>query len=78
VRETTAGDYRYRCRVDLSELLLVNKTDLYPINVTGERLDYTKYLNCLTKTQHIPHFEKNRRPEILIATFDLATDQISK
>jgi len=37
VRETTAGDYHYRCRVDLSELLLINKTDLYPINVTGER-----------------------------------------
>ena len=37
VRETTAGDYRYRCRVDLSELPVFNKTDVYPIKVTGER-----------------------------------------
>jgi len=37
VRETTAGDYRYRCRVDLNELPVFNKTDVYPINVTGER-----------------------------------------
>ena len=36
VRETTAGDYRYRCRVDLSELTVVNTADVYPINVTGE------------------------------------------
>jgi len=37
VRETIPGDYRYRCRVDLSELPYFNKTDVYPINVTGER-----------------------------------------
>ena len=37
VRETIPGDYRYRCRVDLSELPFFNKTDLYPINITGER-----------------------------------------
>ena len=36
VRETTAGDYRYRCRVDLSELTVGNTTYVYPINVTGE------------------------------------------
>ena len=36
VRETTAGDYRYRCRVDLSELTVVDTIDVYPINVTGE------------------------------------------
>jgi len=37
VRETTAGDYRYCCRVDLSKLPVPSKTDVYPINVTGER-----------------------------------------
>ena len=37
VKETTAGDYRYRCRVDLGELPVFSKTDVYPINVTGER-----------------------------------------
>ena len=37
VKETSAGDYRYRCRVELSELPVSNKTDMYPINVTGER-----------------------------------------
>jgi len=36
VRETTAGDYRYLCRVYLNELSLINTTDVYPINVTGE------------------------------------------
>ena len=36
VRETAAGDYRYRCRVDLTELTIANATDEYPINVTGE------------------------------------------
>jgi len=36
VRETIPGDYRYRCRVDLSELPVFNKTDVYPIKVTGE------------------------------------------
>ena len=39
VRETTAGDYRYRCRVDLTELGLpavVTAMDVYPINVIGE------------------------------------------
>ncbi len=36
VTEDTAGDYRYRCRVDISELGIakVNK-DVYPINVIG-------------------------------------------
>jgi len=37
VRETTAGDYCYRCRVHLSGLPVSNKTDVYPINVTGEK-----------------------------------------
>ena len=39
VRETTAGDYRYRCRVDLTELGLpavVNAMDVYPIDVIGK------------------------------------------
>ena len=36
VRETTAGDYRYRCMADLSELTVGNTMDVYPINVTGE------------------------------------------
>ena len=36
VRETTAGDYRYRCRVDLSELTVGDTIHVYPINVTGE------------------------------------------
>ena len=37
VREIITGDYRYRCKVQLSELSLMIKTDKYPINVTGER-----------------------------------------
>jgi len=41
VRETTAGDYRYRCRVDLRELSVVSTTDVYPINVTGEWVPFT-------------------------------------
>jgi len=36
VRETTAGDYRYRCRVDLNELTVGDTADVYPITVTGE------------------------------------------
>ena len=36
VRETTAGDYRYRCRVDLTELAILSMLDEYPINVTSE------------------------------------------
>ena len=40
VRETTAGDYRYRCRVDLNELSIVNTTDVYPINVTGKWIPF--------------------------------------
>ena len=50
VRETTAGDYRYRCRVDLNELTVVNiKDDVYPITVTGEwickLLTFCKFAN---------------------------------
>ena len=36
VTETTAGDYRYRCRVDLRELSVGETIDVDPINVTGE------------------------------------------
>jgi len=58
VRKTTAGDYRYRCRVDLSELSLFNKTDLYPIKVTGEMLAYNyvtiiEYVTCRGSTSRI-------------------------
>jgi len=40
VKETTAGDYHYRCRLHLSELSLTNITDVYPINVTGEWIPF--------------------------------------
>ena len=36
VRETAAGDYRYRCRADLTELAVANNIDEYPITVTSE------------------------------------------
>jgi len=36
VQETTAGDYDYSCRANLSELSLLNTSDVYAINVTGE------------------------------------------
>ena len=36
VRETAAAVYRYRCRVDLTELAIVNTIDEYPIYVTSE------------------------------------------
>ena len=39
VTETTVGNYRYRCRVDLTELGLpavVTTMDVYPIDVIGE------------------------------------------
>ena len=36
VTETTPGDYRYRCRVDIPELTIDNVDgDVYPINVIG-------------------------------------------
>ena len=38
VTETTPGDYRYRCRVDIPELGSVSQMteDVYPIDVIGE------------------------------------------
>ena len=37
VRETVAGDYRYRCRVDFNELSVdASAIDEYPITVTSE------------------------------------------
>ncbi len=36
VTEDTAGDYRYRCRVDITELgVTAVREDVYPINVSG-------------------------------------------
>ena len=49
VRETTAGDYRYRCRVDLNELTVGDTADVYPITVTGEYVPFILIkLNLLT------------------------------
>ena len=36
VREAAAAVYRYRCRVDLTELAVINNIDEYPINVSSE------------------------------------------
>ena len=36
VRETAAGVYRYRCRVDFTELAVADNVDEYPITVTSE------------------------------------------
>ena len=36
VTETTPGDYRYRCRIDIPDLGIDNQDgDVYPINVIG-------------------------------------------
>ena len=36
VTETTAGDYRYRCEVELSDISVMGSADVYPISVVGE------------------------------------------
>ena len=37
--ETTPGDYRYRCRVDIPEIDINDVDgDVYPINVIGESI----------------------------------------
>ena len=37
VTETTPGDYRYRCQVDIAEIDINDMDgDVYPINVIGE------------------------------------------
>ncbi len=35
VTEDTAGDYRYRCQVDIADLGVFETEDVYPINVVG-------------------------------------------
>ncbi len=35
VTEVTAGDYRYRCQVDIAELSITETEDEYPISVVG-------------------------------------------
>ncbi len=35
VTEDTAGDYTYRCRVDIFDLGVFETEDVYPINVVG-------------------------------------------
>ena len=37
VKETTPGDYRYRCRVNIPEIGIINEDgDVYPIDVIGK------------------------------------------
>ena len=47
VTETTPGDYRYRCRVDIPEIDINDVDgDVYPINVIGEFQIQTSYTVC--------------------------------
>ncbi len=54
VTEDTAGDYRYRCRVDIPELGIdgnkpLQTEDVYPINVTGVFL----YIALIRRVVHL-------------------------
>ena len=36
VTETVPGDYRYRCEVELSDIIVMESDDVFPIEVVGE------------------------------------------
>ena len=47
VTETTPGDYRYRCRVDIPEIDINDEDEgVYPIDVIGEFQIQTSYTVC--------------------------------
>ena len=47
VTETTPGDYRYHCRVDIPEIGINDvDEDVYPIDVIGEFHIQTSYTVC--------------------------------
>ncbi len=51
VTEDTAGDYRYRCRVDIPDLDIFADNDVYPINVIGMFL-YQDLCLCVVSMSH--------------------------
>ena len=55
VQETVAGDYRYRCRVDFTELAVVSTIDEYPITVTSEWALISMTTDCM-KISHSFNF----------------------